>query len=183
MTMLLDSKQSILVVVDVQARLLPGVQDNDTLVKHCDWLVRLAQLAEVPVIGSEQYPQGLGHTEESLQARIGEANLYGKTTFSCIDNEGFAARFEQEGRQQVVLCGMESQACVLQSALRLKETGAEVFVVADAISARNHRDTEITLRRLEQAGVTLVTREMVGFEWIRRSDAPAFKTFSKDFLR
>lgn len=181
--MLLDKNKSVLVVVDVQARLLPGVHEHQTLVDNCKWLTRLAQLMEVPVIGSEQYPQGLGHTEESLRELLGADKLYGKAHFACIDDPDFGNAFRQLDRKQAILCGMESQACIMQSALRLHEEGYEVFVVADAISARNPFDTEIALRRLEKTGVTLMTREMVGFEWMRRSDVAEFKTFSMEFLR
>lgn len=181
--MLLERENSILTLIDVQARLLSGVHEHDQLVKSCGWLVRLAHLMDVPVIGSEQYPEGLGHTEDGLRELVGQANIYGKASFSCIDDSGFYQSFKTHDRKQVVVCGMESQACVMQSAMRMLEEGVEVFVVADAISARNPFDTEISLRRMEQAGVRLVTREMVGFEWLRRSDASQFKVFSKEFLQ
>ncbi|WP_222120391.1 hydrolase [Marinobacter piscensis] len=180
---MLDSEQSIVAVVDVQGKLLTGVHKSEELVKNCSWLVKLADLMKVPVIGSEQYPDGLGHTEDSLRALIGPDNIYGKHAFACIDDPEFEKAFTAHDRKQVVLCGMESQACIIQSALRLLERGLEVFVVTDAISARNPEDTNISMRRMEQAGAQLVTREMVGFEWLRRSDAPEFKAFSKEFLR
>ncbi|HLV77321.1 MAG TPA: hydrolase [Marinobacter sp.] len=181
--MMMEKDRAILVVVDVQTRLLGGVHESERLVQNCSWLVRLANMMGVPVIGSEQYPQGVGHTEDNLRELIGAEKIFGKTFFSCIDDPGFEKAFEAHDRKQVVLCGMESQACVVQSALRLLERGQEVFVVADAISARNPFDTEIALRRMEQAGARLITREMAGFEWLRRSDAEEFRQFSKEFLR
>lgn len=181
--MLMDQKNSIVAVIDVQARLLSGVHENEKLVNNCSWLVRLAGLMNVPVIGSEQYPEGLGPTEEGLRELVGPANIYGKAFFACIDDPGFEKAFQAHDRKQVVLCGMESQACVMQSAVRLLDEGLDVFVVADAISARNPYDTEVALRRMEQAGAKIVTKEMVGFEWLRRSDAAQFKAFSKEFLR
>ncbi|PCM45449.1 hydrolase [Marinobacter sp. ANT_B65] len=181
--MLMDQENCIVAVIDVQARLLGGVHENEKLVNNCSWLVRLAELMNVPVLGSEQYPDGLGHTEEGLRELVGPANIYGKTFFACIDDPGFEKAFEAQGRKQVVLCGMESQACVMQSTIRMLEKGLEVFVVADAVSARNSYDTEVALRRMEQAGARIVTKEMVGFEWLRRSDAAQFKAFSKEFLR
>lgn len=181
--MLLDRDKAIVAVIDVQARLLSGVHESEQLVKNCSWLVRLAGLMKVPVIGSEQYPDGLGHTEETLRELVGPDNIYGKAFFACIDDPGFEQAFQAHDRQQVVLCGMESQACVMQSALRLLEKGLDVFVVADAISARHPYDTEVALRRMEQAGARMVTKEMVGFEWLRRSDVSEFKAFSKEFLR
>lgn len=181
--MLLDRHQSVLIVIDVQARLLPGVHEQAQLVSHCNWLTRLARLLGVPVIGSEQYPQGLGHTEDSLRAAIGADNLYGKTRFACADDEAFARVLQALKRPQLVLCGMETHACILQSALRLLEQDYQVFVVADAVSARQPFDTDIALRRMERAGVNLITREAVGFEWLRGSDDEHFRTFSREFLR
>ncbi len=181
--MLLDRNRSVLLVIDVQAKLLPGVHEQERLVDNCQWLTRLAHLMEVPVIGSEQYPQGLGHTEKGLRDLVGADKLYAKTHFACIDDAEFGKAFRQLDRKQAILCGMESQACVLQSALRLLEENYEVFVVADAISARNPFDTEIALRRMEKEGVKLITREAVAFEWLRQSDDPRFKTFSMEFLR
>lgn len=180
---MMDSNHSIVAVVDVQSKLLGGVHESDELVKNCSWLVRLAGLMEVPVIGSEQYPDGLGHTEESLRALIGPDHIYGKHAFACIADPEFEKAFEAHGRTQVILCGMESQACIMQSALQLLKRGLEVFVVTDAISARSPNDTNISMRRMEQAGAQLVTREMVGFEWLRGSDTPEFKAFSKEFLQ
>lgn len=181
--MLLNVAESALLVIDVQAKLLPGVQHSDELVDNCRWLVRLARLMEVPVMASEQYPKGLGPTEEGLRELIGAERFHAKACFSSIDEPSFAKEFKALDRRQAVICGMESQACVLQTALRLLEQGTQVYVVADAISARNAFDTEITLRRLEQAGAVPVTREMVGFEWVGRADTAIFKTFSKEFLR
>jgi nicotinamidase-related amidase len=181
--MLLNTAESVLLVIDVQAKLLPGVQRSEELVDNCRWLVRLAQLMEVPIVASEQYPQGLGPTEDGLRELIGAERFHGKTCFSSVDTPSFAEELKATGRRQAVLCGMESQACVIQTALRLLDQGTQVYVVADAISARKEFDTEVALRRMEQAGAVPVTCEMVGFEWLRRADAPAFKTFSKEFLR
>lgn len=180
--MLLNAAESVLLVIDVQARLLPGVQRSEELVANCRWLVRLAQLMEVPIVASEQYPRGLGPTEDELRQLIGAKRFHGKTCFSGMDAPSFAAEFQSLGRRQAVLCGMEAHACVIQTALHLLEQDAHVYVVADAISARNDVDTEVALKRLQQAGAAPVTREMVGFEWLRRADAPAFKRFSKEFL-
>lgn len=180
---MMDSKHSVVAVVDVQGRLLKGVHKSDELIENCSWLVRLAHLMKVPVIGSEQYPDGLGHTEDSLRELVGPDNIFGKQVFACIDDPEFEKSFRAHDRKQVILCGMESQACVIQSALRLLEEGLEVFVVTDAISARNPEETTVSMRRMEQAGAQMVTRETVGFEWLRGSDAPEFKTFSKEFLQ
>lgn len=181
--MLINSENSALLVIDVQAKLLPGVFENETLVKNCQWLIGVAQLMGVPVRGSEQYPQGVGPTIESLRTLLPDGSYVGKTHFSCVDAPDCNSQIEALDREVIVICGMEAHVCVLQTALRLLETGKTVYVVADAISARNPRDTEVALQRMRDEGVKIVTREMVGFEWIRRSDAPQFKRFSMDYLR
>ncbi len=181
--MLIKSENSALLVIDVQEKLLPGVYDNETLVKNCQWLIEVAQLMDVPVIGSEQYPQGVGPTIESLKVLLPEGSYIGKTHFSCVDAPACNAQIESLNKQVIVICGMEAHVCVLQTALSLLEAGKQVYVVADAISSRNAKDTEFAIARMREEGVKIVTREMVGFEWIRRSDAPQFKTFSTRYLR
>lgn len=181
--MLLKAENSALLVIDVQEKLLPGVFENQALVKSCRWLVEVAQLMQVPVLGSEQYPQGVGPTTENLRSLLPDGSFVGKTHFSCVDAPECNRQIEALDKEVIVICGMEAHVCVLQTALRLLESGKTVYVVADAISARNPRDTEFALQRMRDEGVKIVTREMVGFEWIRRSDSPQFKTFSMEYLR
>lgn len=181
--MLINRDKSLLLVIDVQAKLLPGVHESEQLVKNCRWLMELAQLVDVPVLGSEQYPQGVGPTTDELKALLPAEDFIGKTFFSCADSPECSARIEAMDREEIVICGMESHACVMQSALRLLEQGKKVYVVADAISARNPVDTELAIARMREEGVKIVSREMVGFEWMMRSDLPEFRDFSMKFLR
>lgn len=181
--MLLNATDSVLLVIDVQTTLLRSVQRSDEFAENCRWLVRLAQLMQVPIVASEQYPQGLGPTEDGMRELIGAERFHAKTCFSSMDAPSFIEEFEATGRGQAVLCGMESQACVIQTALRLRERQTQTYVVVDAISARQDFETDIALRRMQQAGAIPVTREMVGFEWVRDASTPEFKTFSKQFLR
>ena len=181
--MLMNREKSALMVIDVQARLLPGVHHSEELVKNCRWLIELAQLVGVPVLGSEQYPQGVGPTADELKTLLPAEDFIAKTFFSCADSPECSARLDAMGREEIIICGMEAHACVMQSALRLQEQGKKVYVVADAISARNPLDTEYAIARMRDEGVKIVTREMVGFEWMVRSDVPEFKDFSMKFLR
>ncbi|OMH27133.1 hydrolase [Motiliproteus sp. MSK22-1] len=181
--MLIDAQQSALLVIDVQEKLLPGVHQNEQLVNSCKWLMGVAKLMKIPTLGTEQYPRGVGPTTETLRELLPEEDFIAKTVFSCANSKDCSTRIDQLNRQQIVICGMEAHVCVLQTALELKDQGKDVFVVVDAISARNPTDTEFAIRRMDKAGIHLVTREMVGFEWIRRSDAPEFKDFSIRFLQ
>ncbi|BBB31454.1 MULTISPECIES: hydrolase [Neptunomonas] len=181
--MMLQKDNSCLMVIDVQARLLPGIHESEKLVAYCDSLVELAQELSIPVFGTEQYPEGVGPTADGLRERVGEGEFTGKTFFSCVDAPQFQDKLKTITQDQVVICGMEAHACVLQSAMSFKAMGKQVFVVADAISARNPKDTEFAIARMREEGIKIITREMVGFEWLRRSDAEGFKLFSKKFLR
>ncbi|WP_054340440.1 hydrolase [Neptunomonas antarctica] len=181
--MMLQKENSCLIVIDVQARLLPGIYEGEQLVQYCDSLVELAQALDIPVYGTEQYPEGVGPTADGLRERVGQDQFIGKTFFSCVDAPQFQDKLASISQDQVVLCGMEAHACVLQSAMSFKAMGKQVFVVADAISARHPKDTDYAIARMRDEGIKIITREMVGFEWLRRSDAEGFKLFSKKFLR
>lgn len=181
--MLIDQNNSALLVIDVQTKLLGPVHESAALVRNCEWLIKLAQLLEVPVLATEQYPQGLGPTAPELRELLTEQQIYPKTVFSCLEADNCQQAFEQLDREQYILCGMEAHVCVLQTALGLQAEGKHVFVVADAISSRSPQDRDLAMERMAAAGISIVTKEMVGFEWVRRSDMPQFKTFSKEFLR
>jgi len=180
--MLMDRNKSSLLVVDVQARLLPAIADGETVLANCIWLAGVAQRLGVPVVVSEQYPEGLGRTAESLLAAVGEAPVVTKTHFSCV-SDGCLAGTSVEARRQVVVVGTEAHVCVLQTVLELCWQGKEVFVVADAVGSRKPADREAALERMRRHGVEIVTREMVAFEWLQRSATPQFREINRDFIR
>ncbi|MFC4157829.1 isochorismatase family protein [Chitinimonas lacunae] len=178
--MLLQAQDSLLLVVDVQEKLVPALNDASQTVAHIKWLLEAARLAAIPVLFSEQYPQGLGSTLPCLRQMAPESPLLSKTAFSCV------AAGCLEGTnlpRQVVLCGIEAHVCVLQTALDLLAAGREVFVVADAIDSRSCEDKSLALARLEAAGVTVISREMALFEWLRDAKAPAFREASRQLLQ
>src|SRR5699024_7533286 len=181
--MLLTQENSLLAVIDIQEKLLPGVHNNEALVANTKWLVDLANLLEVPVVGTEQYPQGVGHTVDVLRNEIDAEKFAGKTIFSCVDAPECQSLIIDHPAQNVILCGMETHVCILQTALQLASSNRNIFVVADAVSSRNPNDSDLAIERMRQNGIHIVSKEMVGFEWIRDSAHPHFKTFSRDFLR
>lgn len=181
--MLLTAENSLLAVIDIQEKLLPGVHESETLVANTKWLIDLANLLEVPVVGTEQYPQGVGHTVDVLRNEIDAANIVGKTIFSCVDAPECQRLIIDHPAQNIVLCGMETHVCILQTALQLSTANRNVFVVADAVSSRNPNDSQLAIERMRQHGIHIVSKEMVGFEWVRDSAHPHFKTFSRNFLR
>jgi nicotinamidase-related amidase len=174
----LSPATSVLLVVDVQERLLPRVRRPETLLRRIGFLADAAEILGVAVAATEQYPKGLGPTVACLRTRL-PAPLPEKLTFSCCGVPGLADGFRSSGRGQVVLAGMETHVCVAQTALDLLAQGFAVFVPADAISARGGLDHEMALRRLERAGAVLTTAEAVVFEWAGSAAHPRFKDLSR----
>lgn len=180
--MLMEQNQACLVLVDVQEKLTPLVLDSKTLIARCAWMLRLAKKLNVPVIVTEQYPKGLGQTITELQTEV-EVVACSKTSFSCLSEPSFKEKLQAIHRKQVILIGIETHVCILQTALSLKKQGYEVFVVVDAVSARKKIDHKTALKRMQQAGCLLVTTEMVLFEWLLDAKIDGFKTISQAFLQ
>ena len=183
--MMIDRERSALWVIDVQGALLNQEHDWQRMLDACIWLVELAKRLGVPVLASEQYPKGLGQTHPDLLESLAKEPAtvaVGKQVFSCVAANCFAGVAAAE-RPQVILCGMEAHVCILQTALDLRAQGREVFVVADAITARDKLDIDLAIERLRAAGATIVSKEMVGFEWLRAAGSPEFKDFSVNFLQ
>lgn len=180
--MLIDRKFSTLLVVDVQERLLPAMHEAQRVLDNAIWLTRLAQRLGVPVTASEQYPRGLGHLHADLRGLLAPECIVEKLYFSCAAAQCLGA-MPGGDRLQVLLCGIESHVCVLQTALELRWQGKEVFLVADAVSSRNPADKDLALARMRDHGVEIVSREMLAFEWLRQAGTDEFREISTNFLR
>jgi nicotinamidase-related amidase len=176
--MLCELQNSILAIIDVQPRLtaampakvLARLQRNTTL------LLRAATLLGVPVVATEQYPQGLGELEPDVARLLpGDAVRRAKTGFSCTSADGLVDAMDATGRRQVVLIGMEAHVCVLQSAFQLQHIGYQSFVVADAVCSRHRESYETALQRMQHGGIVVTDSESVLFEWTRDSRHPHFK--------
>jgi nicotinamidase-related amidase len=180
--MLIDAKQSALLVVDVQGRLVPAISGWQALLDQVIWLIRVARRMEIPVLACEQYPQGLGPTHPLVAAELPEGCIAGKLHFSAVAGgcHGFAAA---GSFPQLVVCGTESHVCVLQTVMELLASGRQVFVVEEAVGSRRDSDKALALARMRQAGATIVSREMVAFEWLRKADSDLFREISRNFLR
>ncbi len=169
---------STLIVIDIQQRLgdaMPGKVLNRVL-QNTSLLSRSATLLGVPVMHTEQYPQGLGATHPTLlEVLPAERKYFAKTAFSCMNADGFPAAIAALQRRQAVLVGMEAHVCVLQTAMDLAATGAEVFVVEDAICSRRLENYQNALDRMRASHVNIVSAESVVFEWMGDSRHEHFK--------
>ena len=176
-----DSRESVLLVVDVQVRLAAAMAQaaREAVLRNAGMLAEAAARLGIPTFVSEQYAKGLGPTEPDLAQRLGQhATRIEKTTFSCCDTDGFLDMVSATGRSQVVVAGMESHVCILQTSIGLHSDGFEVFVVEDATCSRNPDSRRIAMDRLRQAGLIVTNTESVLFEWLRNSRHPEFKTIS-----
>ncbi|MBB5019284.1 nicotinamidase-related amidase [Chitinivorax tropicus] len=180
--MMIDANRSWLLVVDIQEKLVAAVHQADQFVENCAWLVELAAMVGVPIVFSEQYPKGLGHTLPRLTDLAPAAQVVEKVHFSCLSANCLPSELLSQ-RKQVIICGMESHVCVLQTTLGLINEGKEVYVVADVVSSRTTHDIQLALARMQQAGAVIVSREMVLFEWLRQAGTPQFKAVSARFLQ
>lgn len=181
--MLMRADTSCLLVVDLQERLMPAVAQADEIVANAIWLIRIAQRLKVPILASEQYPQGLGHTVAAIRELLPPDAFVEKIHFSCAAEINCMRRIDLLGRPQVVLLGAEAHVCVLQTALDLRLAGKSVYLVADAVSSRSPGDVELALTRMRTEGVRVVSREMVAFEWLHRAGTEPFREISREFLR
>ncbi len=181
--MLMRVETSCLLVVDLQERLLPAIHQVDQVIVTSTWLIGIAQRLGVPVLASEQYPRGLGHTVAAIRDLLPADAFMEKTHFSCAAEQNGMRRIDGLGRNQIVLIGVEAHVCVLQTALELRAVGKEVYLVADGVSSRAPRDVELALARMRAEGVRIVSREMVAFEWLRQAGTDVFRAISRDFLR
>lgn len=178
--MLLDSRQSVLILVDLQEKLMPAMHEPQPVIANALVLLTAAARLGVPAVVTEQYPQGLGPTVAELrQHSPGREAVYAKTTFSAAADPATMARLRQSRRPQVVLAGVEAHVCVLQTAIGLAQAGYQPFVVADATTSRRPASLSLALERLRQNAISIVSTEMVLFEWLGRAATPEFRELSR----
>lgn len=176
---MLSRVSSRLLIVDVQERLVNALSESNRgrLVKACQFLAAGAKLMEVPVTATEQYPSGLGPTIASLIDLVQDRPA--KKRFSAVEATGWPTAAEaSDDRFQIVVAGMETHVCVLQTVLDLLSLGYQTYVVVDGVAARHSIDHEIAVQRMANSGATLITAESVLFEWCETADSPQFKAIS-----
>jgi nicotinamidase-related amidase len=177
MSSLLNRENAALLVIDVQER-INAVMADQGHIPRLEVLTEACGEIGVPVLASEQYPQGLGPTVDSLASLLG-GDLPGKLTFSCARDDGLRKLVDDCGRKQIIVTGIETHVCVLQTALDLLDAGYQVFVPHDAVNSRRPADKEWALHRMAAAGATITSTESALFEILERCDTSDFKTVAK----
>jgi nicotinamidase-related amidase len=173
----LEAEQCALVVVDIQEKLLPPIFNKESLVKNSQLLIRLAKILSIPVVVTTQYSKGLGSTVPEIASLLTDVPAIDKLEFGCFGSGQFRSKLKElpGNRNTVLLCGMESHICVMQTALGALNEGYLVHVVSDAVGSRAEWNWKIGLDRMKAAGSVISSTEMMMYELLRCSGTPQFK--------
>jgi nicotinamidase-related amidase len=180
--MRLDRANTLLLIIDVQERLMPAIDDAAGVIRNIDRLVRGCHLLGVPALLTEQYVRGLGATVEPVRRAFEETSGYApieKSCFSAYGCEAFSARLAALGRTQILVAGVETHVCVYQTVEDLLARGLTVSVIADAVSSRTPRNRELALDRMTSDGATPSSTEMALFELTVTSGTDEFRAISR----
>lgn len=178
----LQRDRCVLVVIDIQDRFRDLIHGMDKVVGNSVRLIRFAGILEIPVLVTEHYPQGLGGTVAEIRGLWEEFAPIGKIHFSCAQDPGFNEALAATGRDQVILCGIETHVCIYQTAADLRRRGLQVVVVADAVGSCDERNRKLGLQAMATLGVQGLGAQMVMFELLHRAGTPEFKQ-AADLLR
>ncbi len=176
---MLHKEEAVLVLIDIQGKLAQIVDESDFVVNNIANVVQGAKLLQVPILWLEQYPKGLGPTDERIAMHLTDQQPIEKITFSAYDTEAFVQALEQTGRKKVLLAGIETHICVYQTAAHLLANGYEVEVLADCVSSRTAGNREVGIQKMLQLGATITSVEMALFEMQQVAKGDAFKAISK----
>ncbi len=170
-------ENALFVMIDVQEKFRPVIHEIDAVIHNCGVLTKAAGLLGVRLLVTEQYPEGLGRTMQEIELSP-ETKVYGKTSFSIFD-DSIRKDICRMDASWIVLFGIETHVCVMQSAIEAIQCGLNVMVVCDAVSSRKSYSKEVALQRMRQIGCHVVTTEMLLFELMEGADHPAFRKISR----
>jgi nicotinamidase-related amidase len=171
----LERERAALVVIDVQEAFRQAVGEFDAVARNAGVLVQGARELGLPVVVTEQYPQGLGGTVPEVAEHLEGVERHAKTVFSAARAQGF----DLAGREQALVCGIEAHVCVEQTVQDLLDRGIEVHVAADAVSSRTALNRRLGLEKMERSGAWVTSTEMALFELLGEAGTPEFKAIQK----
>lgn len=172
-------ENSVGLVIDIQERLVPAMEESEVFVENSKKLIKGLQILGLPLLVTQQYTKGLGETIEEVKALIPDFQYIEKKDFSCFDEPVFAEKLAGSEKKTVIICGIESHVCVLQTAIDLKAAGYVPVVVMDCVSSRSFDNVDLAAERFRYEGIMMTSYESVLFELTRSAGAPGFKEISK----
>jgi nicotinamidase-related amidase len=166
-------------VIDIQERLFPFISGNETLAQNAAILIKGLQVLEIPIVVTEQYTKGLGPTIQPVQQLFTGTQPIEKLAFSCCDEPAFMKHLQSLNKKFIIITGIESHVCVLQTTVDLLENGFVPVVVEDCISSRRLNDKILAVKRMRNLGAVITTYESILFELLRYSGSDEFRAISK----
>lgn len=176
---LLSRSESVLLIVDVQESFRKHIADFATMTKNISVLVEACKILELPVLVTEQYPQGLGNTVTEIKACLGLHEQFEKSCFSCCQSDDFLNGLIKTGRKQVIVTGIEAHVCVSQTVHDLLEQGYSTHIVVDAIGSRSPKNKEVGIEKMVDSGAIISCVEMALFEMLFKSGTEEFKAIQR----
>ncbi|TDR20406.1 hydrolase [Marinicella litoralis] len=174
-----EMDKTALMVIDVQGRLAQMMHRKKFLIEQIQIMIHAAKLLDLPIFWLEQYPQGLGETVDEIKQLMQDIKPYEKISFSSCGQQQLLTDLRSSGRSQLIVTGIESHVCVYQTVLDLLDGQFQVAVNQDAVSSRTKANKNLGMARMQQAGATITSTEMVLFELMRTAEHPSFKQISK----
>ena len=172
----LDENDSLLLIIDIQERLLNATFNKDALIKRAAIMAHAATTLGIPIVITEQYPKGLGSTVEEIKNNLSiDANVYEKSFFSALDEEAVFDAIRKSRKKQIVILGIETHICVNQTVNALIELGFDVSVIKDACGSRDEKEHQAGIDRMREDGAHIITTEIALFEWLKSSNHPCFR--------
>jgi nicotinamidase-related amidase len=176
---MLKIENTALLIVDIQGTLAQLMHEKELLFMNVKKLIKGIQVLGIPILWTEQNPQGLGPTIPEIADLLSNIEPISKMSFSCCRNDRFLHALNTLNRKQVLIAGIETHICVYQTATELLDTGYDVQVVTDAVSSRNRENKEVGLQRMRDSGVSLTSVETALFELLKVADVEQFKEILK----
>jgi len=175
----ITSDNSLLALIDIQDKLAAIMKSRDELVENCIHLIEIATLLNIPIVLTEQYPKGLGRTVEKIIKKLPVYQPIEKLTFSCCEEPKFSDVLGQYDRKTVILTGMETHICILQTCIALLEKGYDVHLVCDAVCARTENNWKMAIEFMRDAGAVITSTETLLFQLLKKAGTDEFKIISK----
>ncbi len=176
---ILNKDNSALVIVDIQDKLAVVMSQKEKVTNNCIHLIEAAKLLNIPVIVTEQYPKGLGPTINEIREALPDYAPLEKVTFDCCKGDGFLQKIASLRKTHIILAGMETHVCVLQTCLGLLAKGYFVHLVSDAVSSRKKDDYKTGRKMMRDAGAVVTCTETVLFQLLEKAGTQEFKVISK----
>lgn len=175
---LLDKTDSIFVSVDLQKKILPAMCYKDLIVRSANILIKAASILDIPLIATEQYPKGLGETDESINIDRNTVPIFDKTTFSVFGSSSFVTEIKKHQRNNLFIFGIETHVCVFQSVFHAIKDNYKVYIIEDACSSRNKIDHKIAIEAMRDIGAYIISTEMAIFQHLLSSTDETFRDLS-----